>query len=178
MRLFLSDAGNTDITSANLDTGSSFSNSTTYYVYSSASSSTAASSTYYISLSSTAPTGPTYYAQLGYFITNGSGAISTLINNNSKDVNIWQTKNTGTIYQALTDGYVICSVNSGLAGNQAIILYDDTKTPPTQVIQQQLVQVSNSDNRFSVSSLIAKGDYYECTIGSGSANMLFRAIGQ
>ncbi len=34
LRIFLQDVGNTDITTANLDTGSSFSASTTYYVYS------------------------------------------------------------------------------------------------------------------------------------------------
>lgn len=75
LRIFLQDAGNTDITTANLDSGASFSAGTTYYVYAAASSSTAASSTYYISLSSTAPTGPTYYTKLGFFTTDGSGNI-------------------------------------------------------------------------------------------------------
>lgn len=75
LRVFLQDSGNTDITSANLDSGGSFSNSTNYYVYSTASSSTSASSTYYISLSSSAPTGPTYYQKIGSFTTDGSGNI-------------------------------------------------------------------------------------------------------
>ncbi len=75
VRLFLQDAGNTDLTTANLDTGSSFSATTTYYVYAATSSTTAASSTYYISLSSSAPTGPTYYAHLGSFTTDASGNI-------------------------------------------------------------------------------------------------------
>lgn len=75
LRLFLQDTGNTDITIANLDSGSSFSASTQYYVYAATSSTTASSSTYYISLSSSAPTGPTYYAQLGSFITDGSANI-------------------------------------------------------------------------------------------------------
>jgi len=85
LRIFLQDAGSTDITSANLDTGGSFSNSTTYYVYAGATSSTAASSTYYISLSSSAPTGPTYYVQLGSFTTDGSANIvpGSILNNNS-----------------------------------------------------------------------------------------------
>lgn len=77
LRIFLNDSGNTDITSANLDSGGSFSNSTTYYVYAGATSATASSSTYYISLSSSAPTGPTYYFQLGSFQTDGSGNIKT-----------------------------------------------------------------------------------------------------
>lgn len=75
LRLFLQDAGNTDITSANLDSGGSFSASTQYYVYSATSSTTATTSTYYISSSSSAPTGPTYYVQLGSFITDGSANI-------------------------------------------------------------------------------------------------------
>lgn len=74
-RLFLQDSGNTDITTTNLDSGSSFSAGTQYYVYSAASSATASSSTYYISLSSSAPTGPTYYKQLGSFTTDGSGNV-------------------------------------------------------------------------------------------------------
>ena len=75
VRLFLQDAGTTALTTANLDTGSSFSAGTQYYVYAATSSATASSSTYYISLSSSAPTGPTYYAKLGSFTTDGSGNI-------------------------------------------------------------------------------------------------------
>jgi hypothetical protein len=75
LRLFLQNAANADITTANLDTGSSFNASTTYYVYAGTSSSTAASATYYISLSSSAPTGITYYANLGSFTTDGSSNI-------------------------------------------------------------------------------------------------------
>lgn len=74
-RLFLQDSSNTDITTANLDSGASFSAGTQYYVYAATSSTTAASSTYYISLSSSAPTGPTYYAQLGSFTTDGSANV-------------------------------------------------------------------------------------------------------
>lgn len=75
LRVFLQDSSNTDITTANLDSGASFSAGTQYYVYAATSSATAASSTYYISASSSAPTGPTYYAQLGSFTTDGSGNI-------------------------------------------------------------------------------------------------------
>lgn len=85
LRIFLQDPGSTDITTANLDSGGSFGASTTYYVYAAASSSTAASSTYYISASASAPTGPTYYVQLGSFITDGSANIvaSAIYNNNA-----------------------------------------------------------------------------------------------
>lgn len=75
LRVFLQDSGNTDITTANLDSGGSFSAGTAYYVYAATSSATAASSTYYISLSSSAPTGPTYYVKIGAFTTDGSGNV-------------------------------------------------------------------------------------------------------
>lgn len=89
LRLFLQDAGNTDITSANLDSGGSFSAGTTYYVYAATSSSTASSSTYYISLSSSAPTGPTYYVQLGSFTTDGSANVSAArISNNNNPISL------------------------------------------------------------------------------------------
>lgn len=85
LRVFLTDAANTDITTANLDSGASFSAGTTYYVYAATSSATAASSTYYISLNSTLPTGPTYYTQLGSFTTDGSGNVSAaaIVNNSN-----------------------------------------------------------------------------------------------
>lgn len=75
-RLFLQNTTVSSITTANLDTGASFSASTTYYVYAGATSATASSATYYISLSSTAPTGVTYYLQIGSFTTDSSANIT------------------------------------------------------------------------------------------------------
>lgn len=124
LRIFLSDAGNTDITTANLDSGSSFSAGTTYYVYSGATTSTAALSTYYISLSSTAPTGPTYYFQLGSFTTDGSGNIvASAISNNNALINLqiqgstlYIKNNTNLTGKTISNGF-LGQTTTGSSGN-------------------------------------------------------------
>lgn len=164
LRIFLSDSGNTDITSANLDSGGSFSNSTTYYVYAATSSPTAASSTYYISLSSSAPTGPTYYAQLGSFITDGSGNITTLYNNQrTGQFNAWTAKTGGVTYQALTDGFLTGYASVGSGG--AIEILTDSSSSPATVTS--LCQGGVVGTKCSVFSPVKAGDYYSCT-GTGA----------
>lgn len=75
-RLFLQNTSSSDITASNLDSGSSFSAGTTYYVYCGTSTATASTCTYYISTSSTSPSGVTYYKKLGSFYSDSSSAIS------------------------------------------------------------------------------------------------------
>lgn len=162
LRLFLSDPGNTDITSANLDTGGSFSAGTIYYVYSTANSSTASSSTYYISLSSSAPTGPTYYFQLGAFLTDGSGNITTLTNNHKTgQFNAWSTKTSGTVYQALTDGFVTgyCSMARGASCQ---ITTDSNPSPSTIRSFCSSDFSSGYVGVCAVFSPVKAGDYYNC----------------
>lgn len=75
-RLFLQNTSSTDVTASNLDSGSSFSAGTTYYVYCGTSTATASACTYYISTSSTSPSGVTYYKKLGSFYSDASSNIS------------------------------------------------------------------------------------------------------
>lgn len=184
LRIFLSDSGNTDITTANLDSGSSFSNSTTYYVYAAASSSTAASSTYYISLSSSAPTGPTYYSQLGNFTTTSGGAIANIIDNSVLHLGTAVSKNVGTVYQALTDGLVTVTLTSaGSTAGAYVIGYTDSSNPPTTGMGQCSVNYPSggeSDLKGQYSGFemrVKAGDYYKATqttnSGSATATMYF-----
>ncbi len=167
LRLFLNDSGNTDITSANLDTGGSFSAGTTYYVYAGTTSGTAASSTYYISLSSSAPTGPTYYFQLGYFTTNSSGLISNIVNNNLIGLGASTSKSSGVVYQALTDGYVVSIINTGGGNNSHGYLYADSSNPPTTIISEVGSDSSVSGPNGVIGTLyspVRRGDYYKITV--------------
>lgn len=170
LRLFLNDPGNTDITSSNLDTGSSFSNNTTYYVYSATSSTTASSSTYYISLSSSAPTGPTYYFQLGSFTTNSSGQISSVINNNYiGGFGAWTSKSAEVVYQATTDGFLVA--NSNVGSDESLVIYTDSNNPPTTV---RVRNGGNSSSQLASGTCpIRKGDYYEVHMGSGTLSSAY-----
>lgn len=74
VRLFLQKTSSTNVTFSNIDTGAE-AGSTTYYVYAGTSTATDAAPTFYVSLSSSAPTGVTYYKLLGSFYNNASSDI-------------------------------------------------------------------------------------------------------
>jgi len=106
VRLFLQDAGSTNITFTNIDTGAE-APSTTYYVYCGTNSATAASCTFYVSTSSSAPSGITYYARLGSFYNDSASNISRITNDSEiTGYGAKASKTFGTTYQALTDGIV------------------------------------------------------------------------
>lgn len=119
-RLFLKNSSNTDITASNLDSGSSFSSSTTYYIYAGTSTATDASATFYISLSSSAPTGVTYYQQIGSFTTDGSANI--------------------VIYNVLTSAYSPSAVDANGKSLIFPIIYDygSSNSSSTQRYSNQL----------------------------------------
>lgn len=172
LRLFLQNAGNTAITSSNLDVGSSFSGGTTYYVYAGTSTSTAASATFYISLSSTAPTGVTYYLQLGNFTTDGSGNVTATITNvnlPSTGFGAWTSKSLGTAYQATTDGFVTFVCADVDNGDDFQIL-TDSNSPPTTMRQRIYTPSSTTAFAGSMTSPVRKNDYYKVSAVSGSCS--------
>ncbi len=167
--LFLKTLSNTDITTANLDTGSSFSNSTTYYIYAGTSSATAASPTYYISLSSSAPTGVTYYFQIGSFTTDSGGAIAAVNTVDVTGVGNKVSKSVNTTYLATTDGYVEGFGTQLTGGTGSISCYTDASpTPSSQVVG---IAIGNDVNDTeSYGFRVKKGDYYKCTVSSYWSN--------
>lgn len=179
-RLFLQNAANANITSANLDTGASFSNSTTYYVYAGTSSATAASATYYISLSSSAPTGVTYYLQLGNFTTDGSGNIlSPAISIGSAvGFQVPASKSIGTTYLAATDGIVNASCRSDGGGNPTMAGYTDANTPPTtQLCDSRSTNVSGTTGT-NCTFPVRKGNYYLVSVANCSTSQIMYFTGQ
>lgn len=86
-------------TTANLDTGGSFSSSTTYYIYANCDAS-ATTFTVTISLNSSTPSGVTNYKILGNFTTDGSGNIANIIDN--AVVAVQSIANYGTSTSAFT----------------------------------------------------------------------------
>lgn len=94
----------TNATTANLDTGASFTSSTTYYVYANCDAS-ATTFTVTLSLNSTTPSGVTNYKLLGTFFVDVSGNIQSTMG----------TYSTGTVYQntlstkIIVEGAINCS---------------------------------------------------------------------
>jgi hypothetical protein len=155
------------ITSGNLDTGS-IADSTTYYVYCGSSSSTASSCTYYISLSNTAPSGVTYYAQLASMVTDASGNFTTVINTSSRAS--WGTpiqitgQSCGTTYQATADGTY--NINLMVTNN-----FDPVSIGPTSSPNITVCQIGGQGGQVqgTCSFAIKAGWYYECA-SAGSIN--------
>lgn len=164
-RLFIQDASNNNITFANIDTGAEAS-STTYYVYCGTNSTTAASCTFYISLSSTTPTGVTYYKRLGSFYNDASSNITTIDNDNQiGEFNTWSAKTNGVVYQALTDGFVTAYISS----SGTCSAYTDSSNPPTTL---RIQDGGNSiDADADVAFPVKAGDYWKTT-GCGTVYFL------
>lgn len=165
IRLILQDTSNTVITSSNLDTGSLVAN-TTYYVYATAATSSSTTSTYYISASNLAPSGQTYYYQIGSFSTDSNSWFTGIINNkwNSYINGTYQSKTCNVIYQALTDLDLYVSCGNALFGCN---LLSDSSNPPTQNWASIGSGSGNTNGTWPAFMRVRKGDYYETTT-SGS----------
>lgn len=175
VRIFLSNSVSSNITFSNIDTGAEASN-TTYYVYCGTSTATDASCTFYISASSSSPTGVTYYARLGSFTNDGSSNISGIVNDNQASgyVGAPSSKSFTTIYQALTDGDV-----QGFTGlqqhNGSFSGYTDSSSSPTTVVQYGAATffAGSPGNAFPIHFKVRKGDYYKVTESDGVGGTLY-----
>ena len=144
------------VTWAMIDTGSE-ANGTTYYVYLVAD---ADSNDYTatISTSSTTPTGKTCYARIGSFYNDSSGNITRIINDGFySDLGTWTSRSGNTVYQASTDGFVVCYQASG-SGALGIT---DSSSSPTTVRLRDGPGSGLSDNGFTMP--VKAGDYYKVT---------------
>lgn len=90
-----------------------------------------------------------------------------------KALGAWASKTPGTIYQAATDGFVVCRSYSA-AGATVSLVATDGSTPPTTYIAYQDVPAGASG---SVCSPIRKGDYYIGQATGTTATVYFIALG-
>ena len=184
VRLFLADTSSTNITFANIDTGAEAS-ATTYYVYCGTNSATASACTFYLSTSSTAPTGVTYYARLGSIYNDASSNI-TRINNDSvtNEIGEKESKTDGVTYQATTDGYFIGYVTCGTTTSVGEVLgYSDNSSSPTTLLGAghcikatgTISQTSASDEG-SFMIPVKQGDYYKGVLSSSYSGSTATAV--
>lgn len=164
-KLMLQNAASTTVTWTDIDTGTE-AVSTTYYVYAVAATSASTAVTYKISLSSSVPTGVTYYKRIGSFYNNADGNIANISNDNDvKKFGTAQSKTAGATYQATTDGYVVgfanCSGSGASIGDY--LLYSDGVSTPTTLVAADSCQYSNTNNYGNIAYFVKSGDYYKTT---------------
>jgi hypothetical protein len=157
----------TTVTFANLDVGSEAS-STTYYVYST-SDTDVTTFAIKISLSSSAPSGVTYYKKLGYIYNDANSNITNIVNENitptANTLGAWATKSNNTVYLAATDGFV-CS--GGVTG-VAVSGYSDASNPPTT---RRASNTPVSGNPGSITFPVKRGDYWK-VVHSGTPEFVY-----
>lgn len=185
VRLFLADTSSTNITFANIDTGAEAS-ATTYYVYCGTNSATASACTFYLSTSSSAPTGVTYYARLGSIYNDASSNITRINNDHvTNEIGEKESKTDGVTYQATTDGYFVGLIDaSGATGSYGdIIGYTDNASAPTTVMGyasgwrvDSTFSASTGNRKNSFIFPVKAGDYYKgssSTTGSVTVTFYF-----
>jgi hypothetical protein len=142
-----------------LDVGAE-ANGLTYYIYATADTS---ATTYAVKLSTsaTAPTGRTFYKQIGYFYNNLAGAIDDVGNLPKKSgFGQWVAKTNGTSWLAPADGFV-CAYNTTGAEISGLT---DSANPPTTVRTRNNSDEHNEDS--GISFPVRQGDYWLVT-GAG-----------
>jgi hypothetical protein len=162
IRQLRKNASTTTVTWANIDTDSEESDKT-YYVWGVADTD-AETFTVKVSLSSTAPSGCTYYALIGSFYNDASGNI-IYVNQYPVEVGFgaWASKSNNTVYQAATDGFVV----NPTAGSESPKGYTDASNPPTT--QMAIGYFS------SFVMPVRKGDYWKVT---GTTSVYWIPIGE
>jgi len=169
LRKMRSNTSAVTVTWGMIDTGAEAS-STTYYLYAVADAD-ATTFTIEISLSSSAPTGATYYARLGSFYNNSDSDISnddTIVNDNDQyalQLGDWLSRSTGTSYQATTDGFVVMGISVG----SSLTAYTDSSSTPTTVMFTISCPVNTN---LSGTLPVKKGDYWKIVAAAGSADYL------
>jgi len=167
LRKFRSNTSAVTVIWGMIDTGAEAS-STTYYLYAVADAD-ATTFTVEISLSSSAPTGATYYARLGSFYNNSDSDIlndETIVNDNNVyalQLGDWLSRSASTTYEATTDGFVV--VYQGAAGANEVVIYTDSDNPPTTKRSSDSTQSGD----VSAFSPVKKGDYWKITTSGGAA---------
>lgn len=167
-------ASDTTVTWSDIDTGSE-ANSTQYYVYALADSA-ATTFTVQVSTSASAPSGATFYKQIGTFYNDASGNIRDVGNlPKTSGLGNWATMATNTVYLAATDGFAIALQESN--GEANFVIYSDAATPPTVIRGSHADYGDASTKKGSITVPVRKGDYWKVTVSSGTVVVYWISLG-
>jgi hypothetical protein len=148
-------------------------NSSTFYLFAVADAD-ANTFTVEISTSSAAPGTGVYFQRLGSFYNDVSGNITSIVNDSfTGELGSWESKSTGTTYQATTDGFVTAYGTGGAATGISLTGYTDSSSTPTTIRVYQVIQsgLVNPDSPQAISFPVKKGDYWKVVIATGSATV-------
>lgn len=161
IRLMQQNTSDTTVSWSDLDTGSEAA-STTYYLY--AYQATVADTDFdiAISLSSSTPTGITYYKRLGSFYNDAGSNITDITNDVFPEMGDWTSKSVDVAYQATTDGDVL-SYSTASSGGNTTTGYTDSSNPPTTIRAKN--STYNTGDYSFINMPVKKGDYYKVTVG-------------
>lgn len=174
VRLMLRNTTSTNVTFANIDTGAEAS-ATTYYVYAGTSTVTDGTATLYVSTSSSAPTGVTYYKRLGSFYNDASSNITLIDNDDQYSENgSPSSKSFETVYQATNDGTIV-GYTTAITQTHGFTAYTDASNPPTTSIQNGYYPwVSGAAGlSLQISFPVTKGNYYKVTNSISNGGTLY-----
>ena len=118
----------------------------------------------------TAPTANLQYAPKGY-------VDAQITANKYAGLGAWTSKNTGTNYQAATDGFVIAYTNQTAVDPSSIIGYSDSAATPTTKRAEFYNAASYGSASNTVMFPVRKTDYYRVDVVSWTATMFFLPIG-
>ncbi len=173
VRYFRNNTATTSITFTDIDAGAEV-GSTTYYIYANCDAD-AATATFKVSLSSSAPTGVTYYKRIGSFYNDSSSNVTLLQNDNPafpEFGTISSGKTSGTVYQALSDGFV--SVRAASATNTCSVnFYAGYANPPTVIRQMSQIIGGGVGVHCSFTSYVLAGEYYKSSTDNTMSNYDF-----
>ncbi len=171
IRLMLQNTSISVVNFTNIDTGVE-APSTTYYIYAVAATNAATSATYYISASNTAPSGQTYYYQLGSFFNDANSNITNIVDySHNYNMGTPSAKSVGVVYQALTDGYVEGNTTANSTTNNiTFTAVSDSNPAPTTVVQYgQGIWVSGAPGQsMPIFFHVQRGNYYKVTSPAGA----------
>ena len=178
-RLMLANTSATSVTFSNIDTGSEEA-SKTYYVYAIGTNTTDTTFTVKISLSSSAPSGVTYYKRLGSFYNDSDSNITQVVNDGFPTISFGDlvAKTTNTIYQALTDGFIMgYGYLNADGGITEISVLTDSSNPPVTKPVKLYTNSGTTDGDFSFDCPVKSGHYYEVyQVGTGTVTVYWRPL--
>lgn len=175
IRQMRANTSSTNITFSDIDTGAEASG-TTYYVYAICDAD-AETATFKISTSSSsAPSGTTYFARLGYFYNNSNSDISAIRNDRMLSFSSRVSKSGSVVYQALTDGTVTAYVAAGASG----LIYGDvgpTSSLGTRIAYQEAPSGGSASGVYlAITFPVLAGEYYKVLGNAGAPTIYFTPL--
>jgi hypothetical protein len=133
--------------------------------------------TFKISVSSSAPSGVTYYLRLGSFYNDASGNITLVSNDNDyygSSFGTWEGKSSNVTYLASTDGIVCAFAGDAGGGPNDLRGWSDSGTSPSTLRTIAYVDVAEAGPNYqNITFPVKKGNYWKVTQGFSVTTVVY-----